>query len=94
MTGKAALLYLPIYPDVIRSTAGQIIEYMESIIVLLADHGEIFMQLLFSKERNNAPIKKRPDVKNIFLKERRIALCYHYFTDKNCKRRTVVNSCK
>ena len=64
MTGKAALLYLPIYPDVIRSTAGQIIEYMESIIVLLADHGNTsFCTCLFWKEREDASIKKRPEIK-------------------------------
>ena len=51
MTGKAALLYLPIYPDIIRSTAGQIIEYMESIIVLLTDHGETFIPFFFQKKR-------------------------------------------
>ncbi len=40
-SGKAALLYLPIYPDVIRSTAGQVVEYLEPLIVLLTDHGQI-----------------------------------------------------
>ena len=63
MTGKAALLYLPIYPDIIRSTAGQIIEYMESIIVLLTDHGETFIPVFFSKEKKDAQTKKSLEVK-------------------------------